>query len=104
MTDKNNNGLNDSEDQQPKDKHLAELKKVKDALFDTPQTMKELDIAIKVMRESICWYCRTLRRLNQLYKVRQRRCNITGHPKVWELTTDPNKAPKQDCSQLNFSF
>jgi|688.fasta_scaffold805435_2 hypothetical protein len=94
-----NNGLN--EIYSPKDKHLVELEKVKKALFSKPQTMKELDISIGVMRESICWYCRTLRQLNQLFKVKQRRCNITGYPYVWELTTDPSKAPKQDCSQLN---
>ena len=34
---------------------ILEMKTVKEALFDTPQTMKELDIAIKVMRESICF-------------------------------------------------
>lgn len=95
-----NNGLNDSNNS-PKDNRLAELEKVKKALFEKPQTMKELDIAIKVMRESICWYCRKLRQLKQLYKIRQRKCNVTGYPYVWELTTDPNKAPKQDCSQIN---
>ena len=101
MTDKNNNGLNDAVNQHPKDKHLAELERVKKALFEKPQTMKEVDISIGVMRESICRHCGKLRQLNQLYRVRQRRCNITGYPKVWELTTDPNKALKQDCSQLN---
>ena len=41
--------------QHSKDKRLAELEKVKKALFEKPQTMKELDISIRVMRESICW-------------------------------------------------
>jgi len=84
-----------------KGSRLAQLKLVHDSLFNTPQTMKELDRAIGVMRESICWYCRTLRLQNKLYKVRRRRCNVTGHPHVWELTTDAKKAGKQQRSQLN---
>lgn len=82
------------------DKYLAELEKVYRALFDQPQTMKELDQKIGVMRESICWYCRALRLSNRLYKVRQRVCKVTKYPTVWELTTDPNKAINPITSQL----
>lgn len=97
----NTQSLNSNVTGQGKNKRLAELEKVKVALFEKPQTMKELDKAIGVMRESICWYCRTLRKNNQLFKVRRRRCAITGYPHVWELTTDPNKTLSPTSSQLN---
>ena len=82
-----------------KDKHLVELEKVYKSLFEKPQTMKEVDKAIGVMRESICWYCRSLRKANKLFKVRQRKCTVTGYPHVWELTTNPAKAPKHSLTQ-----
>jgi len=80
------------EEGQNKDKYSGDLQRVYQALFDTPQTMKEVDVSIGVMRESICWYCRTLRKENKIFKVRKRACNVTNYPKAWELTTDPEKA------------
>ncbi len=80
-------------------KSLAQLQKIRQAFFDKPKTMKEVDKETGVMRESICWYCRTLRLQNTLFPVKKRRCEVTGCPSVWTWTTDPGKAP--NSTRLN---
>ena len=82
-----------------KDKQLTELKMVKDAFFDRPKTMKEVDNETGIMRENICWYCRTLRLQEQLYPVEQRRCSVTKYSTVWAYTTNPDLVPEP--SQLS---
>jgi len=82
------------------DKHSAELKQVYLYLFTHPSTMLETDRAIGVMRSSICWYCRKLRKRDLLYIVEKRLCKITKHfAIVW--TTNPALVPKPDGTQLN---
>jgi hypothetical protein len=80
--------------------HLSDqFHRVHMAFFEQPRTMKEADKVTGVMRENICWYCRTLRKENSLYPIRKRFCTVTKH-RATEFTTDPAKAPKID-SQLN---
>lgn len=83
-----------------KDKHSAELHQVYLYLFRHSATMKEVDRATGVMRESVCWYCRKLRKRDLLYIVGKRLCKVTKHLAI-EWTTDPKKVPKSDGTQLN---
>lgn len=103
MANNHNNSLNSSGRRHGKNKHFNELNQVFEALFQEPQTMKELDRRTGIMRESICRYCGILRKQGLLHYVRQRRCRITGHPRVWELTTDPAKATKESIQLALFS-
>lgn len=70
------------------------------AFFEQPRTMKEADKVTGVMRENICWYCRTLRKENSLYPIRKRFCTVTKH---WatEYTTDPAKVPNNPQLKLS---
>jgi hypothetical protein len=76
----------------------TELEIVHQAFFERPRTMKEVDTKTGVMRESICWYCRALRKTGRLFRVRKRKCTVTGHNYVWEWTTNPRL--KIDDGQL----
>jgi hypothetical protein len=65
---------------------------VYEAFYDSPKTMKEVDILTGIMRENICRHCATLRQTDRIYPVGERECNITGHTAIiW--TTDPSKIP-----------
>ncbi len=68
-----------------------QLSIVRDIFFDEPCTMKEADILTGIMRESICWYCRSMRKQNSLYPIGKRFCRVTKH-KATVYTTDPAKA------------
>ena len=70
-----------------------ELKRVYKCFYESPKTMKEVDKAIGIMRESICRYCATLEKQGRLYRIRQRRCTATGHNVVWEFTSNPGLRP-----------
>lgn len=86
---------------QAKDSKLTDqFTRVYDAFFDEPRTMKEADKLTGVMRENICWYCRTLRKQNALYPIRKRYCKVTKH---WatEFTTDPAKVPNNPQLKLS---
>jgi DNA-binding transcriptional regulator LsrR (DeoR family) len=77
---------------QGKDTKNDQLKKVFQSFFDSPKTMKEVDKDCGVMRENICRYVGALRKNNQIWILRKRRCKVTG----WyasELTTNPKLAP-----------
>ncbi len=66
-----------------------QLQKVYDSFFAVPKTMKEVDKETGVMRENICWYCRTLRLQSKLHAIGKRYCSITKHmATVW--TTNPD--------------
>jgi hypothetical protein len=80
---------------------LDQFKRVFDAFFEEPRTMKEADKITGIMRENICWYCRTLRKQNSLYPIRKRLCTVTKH-RATEFTTDPAKVPTNP--QLKFSL
>jgi hypothetical protein len=79
---------------QHEDNHLSDqLSRVFDAFYEQPRTMKETDIATGVMRENICWYCRTLRKENKLFPIRKRYCKVTNH-RAFEYTTNPSLVPE----------
>jgi hypothetical protein len=67
----------------------SELNRVEKAFFDEPSTMKEVDRRIGVIRESICRYCTKLRKLDKLYPILKRICNVTAHLAVeWNPNQD----------------
>lgn len=69
-------------------------KKVFNAFFECPKTMKEVDAETNVMRESICRYVGTFRNENRIALVGYRKCKITGFDRVGIYTTNPNLFPK----------
>ena len=82
------------------DNHFdSQLERVYESFFDSPKTMKEVDKSIGVMRESICWFCRTLRKEDKLYPIRKRICTVTKH-RATEYTTNAALAPVRHVIQL----
>jgi hypothetical protein len=85
---------------QSKDKYKVQLKKVFDSFYKQPKTMKEVDIETNVMRENICWYCRTLRKSNKLYAVGKRMCKVTKHLDI-QCTKNPELIPTSNQIKLS---
>ncbi len=82
-----------------KGKHLSRLKQVRDYLFGYPATMKEVDAATGIMRESVCRYVAMLRKNDSIFIAGKRPCRITKHvATIW--TTNPELAPKPEANQL----
>lgn len=78
---------------QNKDKHFKDqMKALFQCLHDRPMTMKEADIATGIMRENICWYCRTFRIQGKLFEVEKRICKVTRH-RATVYTTNPELVP-----------
>lgn len=74
---------------QNEDKEIRDqLARVYESFFMLPKTMKEADKETGIMRENICWYCRTLRREGKLYVTGKRLCKITRH-RANVYTTNP---------------
>ncbi|RXP46873.1 hypothetical protein EC396_13415 [Lutibacter sp. HS1-25] len=78
------------------DNKKDQLKKVFNAFFDNPKTMKEVDIYTGVMRENICRYVCALRQKNKIALVGYRKCKITGKYKVGTYTTNPDLFPRSN--------
>lgn len=75
-----------------------DLRIVFSAFYEEPKTMKEVDVEYGIMRESICRYCSTLRKLGRLFSVGKRRCKVTKRVvNIW--STNPNEVPL-DTNQL----
>ncbi len=74
----------------------GDLKKVYDAFFLEPSTMKEVDKRVGVMRESICRWVASLREMKLIYQIGIRRCTVTNHSKVGVYTTNPDLLPLED--------
>lgn len=70
----------------------SQLERVYQSFYESPKTMKEVDKSIGIMRESICWFCRTLRKQDKLFPIRKRLCNVTRHPAT-EWTSNPALMP-----------
>jgi DNA-binding transcriptional regulator LsrR (DeoR family) len=51
-----------------------QLKKVFNAFYEYPKTMKEVNTETNIMRENICRYVSTLRNVNQISLVGYRKC------------------------------
>ena len=74
----------------------TQLKRVYEAFFHSPKTMKEVDIEIGVMRENICWLCRELRMQNYLFAVCIRRCKVTKRNVIaWSTNSEFKPIDKQ---------
>lgn len=83
---------------QCKDKQIKDqLKKVFDAFFKEPQTMKMLSVKLNIDRANICWFCRKFRKNNQIGIVKKGICLITKR-RVNYYSTNPQLFPKN--SQL----
>jgi hypothetical protein len=60
--------------------------------FERPQTMKQVSIKTNIDRANICWYCRTLRKSNNIAPVKKTICPVTKHRAIlW--TTNPEMFP-----------
>ena len=70
-----------------------QLNIVFNAFFESPKTMKEVDIETGVMRENITWYVRFFRNQRKIVFVEYRKCKITGRNKVGTYTTNPDLFP-----------
>ncbi len=80
-------------------KFLDQLTRVYNSFYERPKTMKEADRATGVMRENICWYCRTLRKSNQLFPVGKKICGVTKRY-VFAWTTNPDLVPEDPQLKL----
>jgi hypothetical protein len=80
--------------------HLNDLLKVFDVLFMKPMTMKEVDLATGVMRESVCRHVDTLRKSDKLFKVGIKTCTVTGYPYVSTWSTNPKFKPRENQLKL----
>lgn len=78
----------------------TELKRVRQAFFDQPLTMKEADKLTGIMRESICRYCALLRKHGHLFAIGKKRCSITGYPNVTVWTSNPDHSPNSNQLEL----
>ena len=63
--------------------------------------MKEVDREVGVMRENICWYCRTLRMTGRLYNAGKKVCAVTGRY-VTAWTTNSNLIPPDPQLKIEF--
>ena len=97
MSTTNTQSLNFNSLEQGKDK---QLNMVFSAFFESPKTMKEVDMETTIMRENICRYVRTLRQKNRIALVGYRKCKVTGNGKVGIYTTNPELFPKSNQLQL----
>lgn len=66
-----------------------------EGFFKQPQSMKMLSIKIKIDRSNICWFCRELRKNNQIGVLRKAICEITKR-RVNYYTTNPELIPKSN--------
>ena len=76
--------------------HKAQLKRVLEALRNSPMTMKEVDVYTGIMRENICRYISELMEAGLISIRKKRRCSITGYSNVNEYTGNPNLFPKSN--------
>lgn len=96
--DKHNKGVNDL--LHSKDKHfIDQFQSIYDGFFKEPQTMKELSVKTGIDRANICWYCRTMRKCQQIAVVKKVKCSITRHL-ANTYTTNQNLFPNQSQLKL----
>jgi hypothetical protein len=80
-------------------KYRNQFSEVYRAFFERPRTMKEVDLATGVMRESVCRYVGRLRNEGLISVIRKRYCQVTKHL-AGEYTTNPKLFPNRP-KQLN---
>lgn len=77
-----------------------QLNVIFNAFFESPKTMKEVDLETNIMRENICRHVSTLRSENRIALVGYRKCKVTGFDNVGIYTTNPDLFPKSDQMEL----
>jgi hypothetical protein len=79
-------------------KFKDQFRKVFKEFFEQPQTMKQVSVKTKIDRANICWYCRKLRKSNNIAAIKKVFCPVTKHRAIlW--TANPELFPKSN--QLN---
>lgn len=79
-------------------KFKDQFNKVFKEFFKQPQTMKQVSIKTNIDRANICWYCRKLRKTNNIAAIMKIYCPITKHRAIlW--TANPELFPTS--KQLN---
>lgn len=79
-------------------KFKDQFRKVFTEFFKQPQTMKQVSIKTNIDRANICWYCRKLRKSNNIAAIKKVFCPVTKHRAIlW--TANPELFPKSN--QLN---
>jgi hypothetical protein len=68
---------------------IDQFNKVYKGFFEQPQSMKMLSIRLNIDRSNICWYCRDLRKSNQIDVAKKGVCKITNRV-VNFYTTNPD--------------
>ncbi len=82
-------GVNNGKDKQ----QLDQFQKVFNEFHKEPFTMKMVSVRCNIDRANICWYCRDLRKQNQIKAVRKGICPITRHRATY-WTTNPAFFPQ----------
>ena len=77
-------------------KYIDQLSMVFKAFKIKPMTMLEADKHTGIMRSNICWYVRDLLKANKIAVVEQRKCSISGFPKVNVYSGDERLLPKSN--------
>jgi hypothetical protein len=71
--------------QHSKDAHFQDqFKIIYDGFYKQPQTMKELSVRTGIDRANICWYCRTMRKLEKIAVTKK---PIAVLPSTWPTST-----------------
>ena len=96
MQNKNNNGLNDVENQQPKDN---ELQAVFEYLKTHIATSTMAAVALNIYRPNLCRRKRTLEIAGQLMEVKTAYCKVTKCKAAY-LTSNPAWFPIQSQLKL----
>ena len=68
---------------------INQFNEVYRGFFEQPQSMKMLSVKLKIDRANICWFCRDLRKNNQIDIAKKGVCKITNRV-VNFYTTNPD--------------
>ena len=89
MSTTNTQSLNFKSYKQGEDKNLRDqFSKVYKGFFEQPQSMKMLSKKLNIDRANICWYCRDLRKSNNIDVAKKGVCKISKRV-VNFYTTNP---------------
>ena len=70
------------------------------AFFESPKTMKEVDVETNIDRSNVCRYVGTLKGLNKIQLISYRKCKITKCEGVGEYSTNPDFFVKSNQLEL----
>lgn len=96
-----NNYSNPFDKSQNKDtKRLTQEQTIFQYLLEFNSTASMVADATGVPQKNICRYKRDLEKIGRVWELEKKYCKKTGFL-AWYLTTNPEKAIKQNVSQLN---